>query len=122
MVKFDRTTLAILSPGLIMLCGCQDLVPHDTQSLLAPTFSRSEIIGFLAGLGTTRRLPDPVRLLRIVDCLAASDRLEHDRGPDQLHMRRRAWLFRSQRKIRMTCLSDDNSQVISPWRRAIRTG
>ena len=53
MAKLDRTTLPILSLGLIMLCGCQDLIPRDTQSLLAPRFTRSEIIGFLAGLGTT---------------------------------------------------------------------
>ena len=53
MAKFDRTILAVLALGLITLCGCQELTPHDTQSLLAPRLQRSEIIGFLAGLGTT---------------------------------------------------------------------
>jgi MtN3 and saliva related transmembrane protein len=65
MAKCDRTTLAFLSLGLIMLCGCQDLLPHDTQSLLAPRFSRSEIIGFLAGLGTTfAAVPDLITMIK----------------------------------------------------------
>jgi uncharacterized protein with PQ loop repeat len=51
--------------SLIALSGCQDLVPHDTPSLLAPRFQRSEIVGFLAGLGTTfAAVPDLVAMLR----------------------------------------------------------
>jgi MtN3 and saliva related transmembrane protein len=49
----------------IGLCGCQNWVPHDTQSLLIPRFHRSEIFGFLAGLGTTfAALPDLLAMLR----------------------------------------------------------
>jgi uncharacterized protein with PQ loop repeat len=49
----------------ISLCGCQDLVPHDTQSLLIPRFQRSEIFGFIAGLGTTfAAVPDLLAMLR----------------------------------------------------------
>ena len=49
----------------ISLCGCKDLVPHDTQSLLIPRFHRSEIFGFLAGLGTTfAAVPDLLAMLR----------------------------------------------------------
>ena len=33
--------------------GCEDLVVRDTASLLAPSFQRSELIGLLAGAGTT---------------------------------------------------------------------
>jgi len=36
MGRFKRVTLALLFLSLIMLYGCQDLVPHDTQSLLIP--------------------------------------------------------------------------------------
>ena len=65
MAKFDRTTIAILLLGVIVLCGCQDLVPHDTQSLLVPTFQRSEIFGFLAGLGTTfAAVPDLIAMIK----------------------------------------------------------
>ena len=65
MAKFDRTILAVLALGLITLCGCQELTPHDTQSLLAPRLQRSEIIGFLAGLGTTfAALPDLIAMIK----------------------------------------------------------
>jgi MtN3 and saliva related transmembrane protein len=58
-----RLVLSILI--LIALCGCQDLVPRDTQSLLIPRFHRSEIFGFLAGFGTTfAALPDLIAMLR----------------------------------------------------------
>jgi uncharacterized protein with PQ loop repeat len=50
---------------MITLFGCQGLVPHDTSSLLAPRFQRSEIIGLVAGFGTTfAAVPDLVAMLR----------------------------------------------------------
>jgi uncharacterized protein with PQ loop repeat len=56
---------AVLFLSLITLCGCQKLVPHDTQSLLLPKFHRSEIVGILAGFGTTfAAVPDLVAMLR----------------------------------------------------------
>jgi len=49
----------------IALYGCQDLVPHDTQSLLIPRFHRSEIFGLVAGLGTTfAAVPDLLAMIR----------------------------------------------------------
>jgi uncharacterized protein with PQ loop repeat len=57
--------LAVVLLSLIPLYGCQDLVPHDTSSLFIPRFQRSEILGFLAGLGTTfAALPDLATMLR----------------------------------------------------------
>jgi MtN3 and saliva related transmembrane protein len=65
MGRFSKVTVAVLFLGMITLCGCQDLVPHDTQSLLSPKFQRSEIFGFVAGLGTTfAAVPDLVAMLR----------------------------------------------------------
>ena len=50
---------------LILLCGCSDLVPRDTASLFIPRLQRSEIFGFLAGLGTTcAAVPDLLGMLR----------------------------------------------------------
>ncbi len=50
---------------VMMLCGCEDLVPHDTASLLAPHLNRSEIVGFLAGLGTTfAAIPDLIAMFK----------------------------------------------------------
>lgn len=55
--------ILILLPVIAM--GCGELVPSDTQSLLLPTLSRSEVVGFLAGLGTTfAALPDLIAMLR----------------------------------------------------------
>ena len=57
--------LSIVFASLIVLSGCEDLVPRDTDSLLAPRFHRSEIVGFLAGLGTTfAALPDLLAMLK----------------------------------------------------------
>ena len=64
----QRRTATML--GLLVLCaiafsGCQDLVIHDTASLLAPRFHRSEIVGLIAGAGTTfAALPDLIGMLR----------------------------------------------------------
>ena len=107
MGRFDGVTLAVLILSLIVLSGCQDLIPHDVPSLLDPNIKRSEIVGLLAGFGTTfaavpdlitmlkRRssaghepkagrnhgcLSDPLGLLRVVDCFAAGGHLERGRG------------------------------------------
>ena len=57
--------LAILVLDFVWLSGCDDLVPRDTASLLAPRLQRSEIIGFLAGMGTTfAAVPDLIAMLK----------------------------------------------------------
>lgn len=61
---FNRVTLIGLLPAVIALCGCQDMIPHDTQSLLFSDFKRSEILGLVAGFGTTfAAVPDLVAML-----------------------------------------------------------
>ena len=51
--------------GVIIICGCEELVPKDTASLLVPRFQRSEILGLVAGFGTTfAAVPDLVRMFR----------------------------------------------------------
>jgi MtN3 and saliva related transmembrane protein len=65
MGRFNKVTLVVLVQGLLTLYGCQDLVPHDTRSLLIPSLHRSEVFGFLAGFGTTfAAMPDLVAMLR----------------------------------------------------------
>ena len=65
MGRFHGLWLAVLFLSLGTLIGCQDLVPHDTSSLFLPRFQRSEILGFIAGLGTTfAAVPDLVAMLR----------------------------------------------------------
>ncbi len=51
--------------SLLLLGGCTGWAPQDTQSLLLPRFQRSEVFGFVAGLGTTfAGMPDLVKMLR----------------------------------------------------------
>ena len=61
--NFGRTAFLLL--WAVALCGCEELVPKDTKSLLLPTFQRSEIVGLVAGFGTTfASLPDLIAMLR----------------------------------------------------------
>jgi MtN3 and saliva related transmembrane protein len=65
MDRFSRVTLPVLFLSVIALSGCQDLVPHDTQSLLNPDLKRSDILGLVAGFGTTfAALPDLIAMFR----------------------------------------------------------
>ena len=51
--------------GVLTLYGCADLVPRDTSSLLLSKFFHSEVVGFVAGLGTSFAvLADLVTMLR----------------------------------------------------------
>jgi MtN3 and saliva related transmembrane protein len=64
----SRLKQALLSASLltlvVVLSGCEELV-HNTSSLLIPSLQRSDIFGFVAGLGTTFAvLPDLVAMLR----------------------------------------------------------
>jgi hypothetical protein len=125
MGRFNSLGLVVLFLGLITLCGCQDLVPRDTPSLFIPRFQRSEICGFVAGLGTTfAAVPDLVamlrrrssagtnprmaaimgifQILRFVDCVATRDRMKRDRSVDQFSERRRVPSLRAQKKNKAT--------------------
>jgi MtN3 and saliva related transmembrane protein len=67
-MKFPRFARAILPATLLapilLLAGCEELA-RNTQSLLLPRFHRSDIFGFVAGLGTTFAvLPDLIAMLR----------------------------------------------------------
>jgi len=65
MRRFRILILLVLAISILQLCACEDLVPRDTASLLIPRFQRSEIIGFVAGFGTTfAALPDLIAMLR----------------------------------------------------------
>jgi MtN3 and saliva related transmembrane protein len=69
----------------IALCGCRDLVPHDTQSLLISRFNRSEIFGFVAGLGTTfAAVPDLLAMLRRRSAVGMNPRMAAIMGVFQI--------------------------------------
>ena len=65
MVQFNRLRVGIACLCLLALWGCQGLVPEDPESILFSRFQRSEVVGFLAGLGTTfAALPDLIAMLK----------------------------------------------------------
>ncbi|MGA9963731.1 MAG: SemiSWEET family transporter [Terriglobales bacterium] len=65
MGRFSRVTLPVLFLSVTALTACQGLVPHDTQSLLDPNLKRSDILGLVAGFGTTfAALPDLIAMFR----------------------------------------------------------
>lgn len=60
-----RIAIGVLLPGVLLLQGCDSLGIHDTQSLLAPSLHRSEVVGLVAGFGTTfAALPDLLAMLK----------------------------------------------------------
>ena len=57
--------LGFVLSSLVFLQACESLGIHDTASLLVPTMKRSEIVGLLAGFGTTfAALPDLLAMLK----------------------------------------------------------
>ena len=50
---------------MIWLWSCEGLAVRDTSSLLVPRFHRSEVLGFVAGFGTTfAAVPDLLAMLK----------------------------------------------------------
>jgi len=65
MSRFNWLLLAVLLLSMIPLSGCGELTPHDMSSLLVPKLRRSEIVGIIAGFGTTfAAVPDLMAMLR----------------------------------------------------------
>jgi uncharacterized protein with PQ loop repeat len=64
--SFKRiVTCGVLLLSTAILYGCASLAVPDTSSLLLPRFLRSEVFGFVAGLGTTfAALPDLIGMLK----------------------------------------------------------
>jgi uncharacterized protein with PQ loop repeat len=61
----DRMLCGALALGAIALWGCEGLSIQDTSSLLAPRLMRSEIVGLVAGFGTTfAAVPDLIVMFR----------------------------------------------------------
>jgi len=64
MTRFHALAVAVLFLSLITLTGCQHLI-IDMEKLIKPSVELSEIVGFLAGLGTTfAAFPDLLAMLR----------------------------------------------------------
>ena len=65
MNRIRTLTRAAVASSVLVLSGCEDLIIRDTSSLLVPRLHRSEIVGIVAGLGTTfAALPDLIAMLK----------------------------------------------------------
>jgi MtN3 and saliva related transmembrane protein len=65
MYRFNRIVFWGILSGAASLCACKDLTPADPQSILFSEFKRSEIVGIVAGFGTTfAALPDLIAMFR----------------------------------------------------------
>jgi MtN3 and saliva related transmembrane protein len=69
MLVNKNSCISLLCGGLLLgavtAVGCAGLEIQDTSSLLSPTLHRSEVVGFLAGFGTTfAAVPDLVGMFR----------------------------------------------------------
>ena len=63
--ELNRVVLCAVVLGAILTAACESLGVSDTASLLVPRLHRSEIVGLLAGFGTTfAGLPDLVTMLK----------------------------------------------------------
>src|SRR5262245_30120460 len=86
---FNRETLGVLLLNVLILSGCEDLVIRDTSSLLAPRFQRSEILGLVAGFGTTfAAVPDLVAMLKRRSSAGMNPRMAGIMGVFQI-----AWVY-----------------------------
>ena len=85
MDRFSRWIIAFLPLFMFALPGCEGLVPRDTKSLLLPQFQRSEIVGLVAGFGTTfAALPDLIAMLKRRSCAGMNPRMSAIMGVFQI--------------------------------------
>lgn len=64
-ICIDRMICGLVLVSAIIICGCEELAIRDTTSLLVPRFQRSEILGLVAGFGTTfAAVPDLFKMFR----------------------------------------------------------
>jgi MtN3 and saliva related transmembrane protein len=85
----NRVTLGVLLLSVLTVYGCEDLVIRDTSSLLIPRFQRSEILGFVAGFGTTfAGVPDLIAMLKARSSAGMNPRMAGIIGVFQI-----AWVY-----------------------------
>lgn len=81
--------LVVVVLSAIMVAGCEDLMVRDTASLIAPRFQPSELIGLLAGAGTTfAALPDLLAMLKRRSSKGMNPRMAGIMGVFQI-----AWIY-----------------------------
>jgi len=83
--RINRGQACIFVLSLLPLVGCRDLTPHHLESLIKPNTELSEIVGFLAGLGTTfAAFPDLIAMLKRRSSLGMNPRMGTIMGAFQI--------------------------------------
>ena len=96
MGRLKSLAFTVLLPSLIVLSGCEDSVPHDTQSLLDPSRRRSEVVGIVAGFGTTfAAMPDLIAMLKRQSSAGMNPRMAAIMGVFQILWVYYGWLIAS---------------------------
>jgi MtN3 and saliva related transmembrane protein len=84
MRRFNRVPFAVLILSVISLTGCQQLT-IDTERLVKSNVALSEIVGLLAGFGTTfAALPDLIAMLKRRSSLGTKPRMSLISGAFQI--------------------------------------
>ena len=85
----NRRTIGILVVTVLTFTACEDLAIRDTSSLLVPRFQRSEILGLVAGFGTTfAAVPDLIAMLKRRSIAGMNPRMAGIMGVFQI-----AWVY-----------------------------
>jgi uncharacterized protein with PQ loop repeat len=84
-----RVPAMALMAGVILLSGCEDLVVRDASSLFFPGLQRSEIVGIVAGFGTTfAAMPDLIAMFKRRSSMGMNPRMAAITGIFQM-----AWVY-----------------------------
>jgi uncharacterized protein with PQ loop repeat len=85
----NSRTLFLVLLGAVAFPGCDDLVVRDTASLLVPGLARAEIVGLIAGFGTTfAAMPDLLAMLKRRSSVGMNPRMAAIMGVFQV-----AWIY-----------------------------
>lgn len=83
--RINRGAVCVIALSLFTLSGCHDLTPRHLEQLFKPSTELSEIVGFLAGLGTTfAAFPDLIAMLKRRSSLGMNPRMGTIMGAFQI--------------------------------------
>jgi MtN3 and saliva related transmembrane protein len=76
MGRLSKLGFFLLSTSAVTLAACDELIPRHLELLFRPNTELPEIVGFLAGLGTTfAALPDLIAMLKRKSSLGMNPRM-----------------------------------------------
>jgi len=88
-VRSRSLRLGALLPSTLALSACESVGIHDTASLITPNLQRSEVVGMVAGFGTTfAALPDLLDMLKRRSSAGMNPRMAAIMGVFQV-----AWVY-----------------------------